>query len=56
MVPFAKMNGLGNDLVVIRHAGFGAAPEAVTPVAAIKLAGGGGGGGQDQLRTRSRRA
>jgi len=38
MVPFAKMNGLGNDIVVIDMRG---RAEAVTPVAAIKLAGGG---------------
>jgi len=38
MVPFAKMNGLGNDIVVIDMRG---RADAVTPVAAIKLAGGG---------------
>ncbi|MBU4529819.1 MAG: diaminopimelate epimerase [Hoeflea sp.] len=38
MVPFAKMNGLGNDIVVIDMRG---RPDAVTPEAAIKLAGGG---------------
>ncbi|MEX3011708.1 diaminopimelate epimerase [Hoeflea sp. TYP-13] len=38
MVPFAKMNGLGNDILVVDMRG---RSDAVTPAAAIALAGGG---------------
>ena len=38
LVPFAKMNGLGNDILVVDMRG---RPDSVTPAAAIALAGGG---------------